>query len=286
MSEIKKYLACEGRVNIICAETTDLVEEARKIHDLSPVATAALGRVLTMGAIMSTRIKGEDSITLQIKGNGPIGNVTCVLDGKQNVKGYVGDPLVDLPIREDGKLDVGGAVGKEGFLYVIRDMGLKEPYIGVTPLVSGEIAEDFTKYFAESEQTPSAIALGVLVDKEGVKKAGGYLLTLMPDATEEDIKQIEEALKNAEPVTTMLDKNMSLQQIAETMTNDDNLMVMVGELIPKYSCNCSKEKFVNNLQKLGKKDIDHLFEEQATIETVCQFCNKKYEFRREDIENN
>ena len=286
MSEIKKYLACEGRVNIICAETTDLVEEARKIHDLSPVATAALGRVLTMGAIMSTRIKGEDSITLQIKGNGPIGNVTCVLDGKQNVKGYVGVPLVDLPIREDGKLDVGGAVGKEGFLYVIRDMGLKEPYIGVTPLVSGEIAEDFTKYFAESEQTPSAIALGVLVDKEGVKKAGGYLLTLMPDATEEDIKQIEEALKNAEPVTTMLDKNMSLQQIAETMTNDDNLMVMVGELIPKYSCNCSKEKFVNNLQKLGKKDIDHLFEEQATIETVCQFCNKKYEFRREDIENN
>ena len=286
MSEIKKYLACEGRVNIICAETTDLVEKARKIHDLSPVATAALGRVLTMGAIMSTRIKGEDSITLQIKGNGPIGNVTCVLDGKQNVKGYVGDPLVDLPIREDGKLDVGGAVGKEGFLYVIRDMGLKEPYIGVTPLVSGEIAEDFTKYFAESEQTPSAIALGVLVDKEGVKKAGGYLLTLMPDATEEDIKQIEEALKNAEPVTTMLDKNMSLQQIAETMTNDDNLMVMVGELIPKYSCNCSKEKFVNNLQKLGKKDIDHLFEEQATIETVCQFCNKKYEFRREDIENN
>ena len=286
MSEIKKYLACEGRVNIICAETTDLVEEARKIHDLSPVATAALGRVLTMGAIMSTRIKGEDSITLQIKGNGPIGNVTCVLDGKQNVKGYVGDPLVDLPIREDGKLDVGGAVGKEGFLYVIRDMGLKEPYIGVTPLVSGEIAEDFTKYFAESEQTPSAIALGVLVDKEGVKKAGGYLLTLMPDATEEDIKQIEEALKNAEPVTTMLDKNMSLQQIAETMTNDDNLMVMVGELIPKYSCNCSKEKFVNNLQKLGKDDIDHLFEEQEKIETVCQFCNKKYEFRREDIENN
>lgn len=286
MSEIKKYLACEGRVNIICAETTDLVEEARKIHDLSPVATAALGRVLTMGAIMSTRIKGEDSITLQIKGNGPIGNVTCVLDGKQNVKGYVGDPLVDLPIREDGKLDVGGAVGKEGFLYVIRDMGLKEPYIGVTPLVSGEIAEDFTKYFAESEQTPSAIALGVLVDKDGVKKAGGYLLTLMPDATEEDIKQIEEALKNAEPVTTMLDKNMSLQQIAETMTNDDNLMVMVGELIPKYSCNCSKEKFVNNLQKLGKEDIDHLFEEQETIETVCQFCNKKYEFRREDIENN
>lgn len=284
MSEIKKYLACEGRVNIICAETTDLVEEARKIHDLSPVATAALGRVLTMGAIMSSRIKGDDSITLQIKGNGPIGNITCVLDGKQNIKGYVGEPLVDLPIREDGKLDVGKAVGKEGFLYVIRDMGLKEPYIGVTPLVSGEIAEDFTKYFAESEQTPSAIALGVLVDKDGVKKAGGYFLTLMPDATEEDIKKVEEALKNIEPVTTMLSKNMTLQQIAESVTNDDNLMVMVGDIIPKYNCGCSKKKFIENLKKLGKEDIENLFEEQEEIETVCQFCNKKYKFTRKDIE--
>lgn len=285
MSEIKKYLACEGRVNIICAETTELVEEARKTHDLSPVATAALGRVLTMGAIMSSRIKGDDSITLQIKGNGPIGNITCVLDGKQNIKGYVGDPLVDLPIREDGKLDVGKAVGKEGFLYVIRDMGLKEPYVGVTPLVSGEIAEDFTKYFAESEQTPSAIALGVLVDKDGVKKAGGYFLTLMPDATEDDIKKVEEALKNIDPVTTMLYKKMSLQQIAESVTNDDNLMVMVGDITPKYNCGCSKEKFVENLKKLGKDDINHLFEEQETIETVCQFCNKKYTFKREDIED-
>ena len=283
MSEIKKYLAFDGRVNIICAETTDLVEEARKIHDLSPVATATLGRVLTMGAIMSTRIKGEDSVTIQIKGNGPIGNVTCVFDGEQNLKGYVGNPTLDLPLKQNGKLDVGMAVGKEGFLYVIRDMGLTEPYIGVTPLVSGEIAEDFTKYFAESEQTPSAIALGVLVDKDGVKKAGGYFLTLMPDATEDDIKKIEEALKTIDPVTTMLDNNMSLQQIAEKLTNDDNLMVMVGNIEPKYNCNCSKEKFVNNLKKLGEDDINHLFEEQDTIESVCQFCNKKYQFKKEDI---
>lgn len=283
MSEIKKYLALDGRVSIICAETTDLVEKARKIHDLSPVATATLGRVLTMGAIMSSRIKGEDTITIQIKGNGPIGNITCVFDGNQNIKGYVGEPLIDLPLRNDGKLDVGGAVGKEGFLYVIRDMGLKEPYIGVTPLVSGEIAEDFTKYFAESEQTPSAVALGVLVDKNGVKKAGGYLLSLMPDATEEDIKHIEEALKNTEPVTKMLDKNMTLQQIAENISNDDNLMVMVGEIKPKYHCDCSKERFIKNIQKLGKEDIDHLFENQDTIETVCQFCNKKYEFKKDEI---
>ncbi|MBR3002998.1 MAG: Hsp33 family molecular chaperone HslO [Clostridia bacterium] len=285
MSEIKKYLACDGRINIICAETTDLVEEARKVHNLSPVSTAALGRVLTMGAIMSTRIKGEDSVTIQIKGNGPIGNITCVFDGNQNIKGYVGNPNLDLPLKQNGKLDVGMAVGKNGFLYVIRDMGLKEPYIGVTPLVSGEIAEDFTQYFAESEQTPSAVALGVLVDKDGVKKAGGYFLTLMPDATEEDIKQVEKALENIEPVTTMLDKNMTLQQIAEKLVNDDNLMVMVGEIKPKYNCNCSKERFIKNLQKLGKDDINHLFEDQETIETVCQFCNKKYEFKMEDIIN-
>ena len=283
MSEIKKYLALEGRVNIICAETTELVEEARKVHGLSPVATATLGRVLTMGAIMSTRIEKTDSITIQVKGNGPIGNITCVLDGKQNIKGYVGNPLVDLPLREDGKIDVGKAVGKGGFLYVIKDLGLKEPYIGVTPIISGEIAEDFTKYFAESEQTPSAVALGVLIDKDGVKKAGGYFITLMPDATEQDIAQIENALKNAESMTNMLNKNMTLQEIAENISGDNNLMVMVGKIEPKYKCDCSKERFVNNLRKLSQADIDSLFEGQETIDTVCQFCNKKYEFTREDI---
>ncbi len=160
MDEIKKYLACEGRVNIICAETTNLVEEARKIHDLSPLATATLGRLLTMGAIMGTRIKDEeDSITLQFKGNGLIGTVMCVADGKPSVKGYVVNPQVDLPLKENGKLDVSGAIGKDGFLYVIKDLGLKEPYVGITPIVSGEIAEDFAKYFAESEQTPSVVAL-------------------------------------------------------------------------------------------------------------------------------
>lgn len=284
MSEIKKFLAYDGRVNIICTETTDLVEEARKIHDLSPVATAALGRILTMGAIMSTRIEKDDSVTLQVKGNGPIGNITCVLDGKQNIKGYVGNPLVDLPLKENGKLDVGKAVGTEGFLYVIKDIGLKEPYIGVTKLVNGEIAEDFTKYFAESEQTPSAIALGVLVDKNGVKKAGGYFITLMPDATEEDIANIENTLKTIEPITTLLNNNMSLTQIAKKLSNnDENLMEMVGKIVPEYKCDCNKEKFIKNLKLLNKDDLNSLFEDRETIETVCQFCNKKYDLKKEDI---
>ncbi len=285
MDEIKKYLACEGRVNIICAETTSLVEEARKIHDLSPLATATLGRLLTMGAIMGTRIKEEnDSITLQFKGNGPIGNVMCVANGKPSVKGYVVNTKVDLPLKANGKLDVGGAIGKDGFLYVIKDLGLKEPYVGITPITSGEIAEDFAKYFAESEQTPSVVALGVLVDSQGVKKAGGYFITLMPDATEEDIKQIEEAVAKADSISTMLDKNMSLQQIAETVTGDENLMVLLKEIKPKYECDCNKEKFKTGIKSLKKEELDEVFENQGEIETVCQFCNKKYRFKREDIE--
>jgi len=286
MSEIKKYLACEGRVHIICADTTELVEKARKIHDLSPVATAALGRLLTIGSIMGSNLKDEDeSITLQIKANGELGKLVAVTYGTSNVKGYVQNPKVDLPIREDGKLDVGGAVGKEGFLYVMKDIGLKEPYIGITPLVSGEIAEDFAKYFAESEQKPSVIALGVLVDSNGVKKAGGYFITLMPDATEEDIAQVEKAVQNAEPISKMLEKDLTLQQIAETVTGDDNLMVMLKQINPEYECNCNKEKFLRGLVGLKKEEVEELFSTQETIETVCDFCNKKYEFRKEEVIN-
>ncbi len=286
MSEIKKYLACEGRVHIICADTTELVEKARKTHDLSPVATAALGRLLTIGSIMGSNLKDADeSITLQIKANGELGKLTVVTYGTANVKGYVQNPNLDLPIREDGKLDVGGAVGNEGFLYVMKDIGLKEPYIGITPLVSGEIAEDFTKYFAESEQKPSVIALGVLVDNNGVKRAGGYFITLMPDATDEDITEIEKAVQNSEPISKMLEKNMTLQQIAETVTGDDNLMVMLKEIKPEYECNCNKEKFLRGLVGLKKEEIEEIFKNQEKIETVCDFCNKKYEFTSEEVLN-
>lgn len=286
MDEIKKYLACEGRVNIICIETTELVEKARKIHDLSPVATAALGRLLTIGSIMGSNLKdAEESITLQIRANGELGKLTCVTYGSSNVKGYVENPLVNLPLKPNGKLDVGSAVGQDGFLYVIKDIGLKDPYVGITPLVSGEIAEDFTRYYAESEQKPSVIALGVLVDSNGVKKAGGYFITLMPDATEQDIAQIEKAVQQAEPISTMLEKSMTLQQIAETVTGDDNLMVMLKQINPKYECNCDREKFLKGLATLKKEDLEHIFEEQETIETTCEFCNKKYQFKKEEVLN-
>ena len=286
MDEIKKYLACEGRVNVICAETTELVEEARKLHDLSPVATAALGRLLTIGSIMGSNLKdAEESITLQIKANGELGKLTCVTYGSSNVKGYVENPVVDLPLKQNGKLDVGTAVGSEGFLYVMKDIGLKDPYVGITPLVSGEIAEDFAKYFAESEQKPSVIALGVLVDSNGVKKAGGYFITLMPDATDEDIARIEKAVGQADSISSMLEKNMTLQQIAETVTADDNLMVMLKEIKPKYECNCNKDRFLKGLATLKREELEEIFENQETIETTCEFCNKKYEFKKEEVLN-
>ena len=188
MDNIKRFLAYNGRINIVCISTTELVEEARKIHDLSPVATAALGRTLTMGAIIGSGLKGEnDTVTLQIKGNGPIGTVIAVSDNKLRTRGYVTNPQVDVPLKPNRKLDVSAAVGNEGFIYVIKDIGLKEPYVGMSKIVSGEIAEDFTNYFYISEQKNTAVALGVLVDKDGVRASGGYIVTAMPDATEDDL---------------------------------------------------------------------------------------------------
>lgn len=186
--KIIKFLAYEGKISVICADTAELVETARKIHDLSPVATAAFGRLLTITAIMGNEMKGEkNKLTIQMKGNGPLGTMLTTSDNFPRVKGYVSNPIVDLPLNDIGKLDVGGAVGNAGFINVIKDIGLKEPYVGICPLISGEIAEDFAEYFAKSEQKNTAVALGVLVDKNGVKSAGGYIITPMPDATEEEI---------------------------------------------------------------------------------------------------
>ena len=213
---IVKFLAYNGRIAITCAETTMLVEKARNTHDLSPVATAALGRLLTMGVIMGSDLKSEkDNITLQIKGDGPIGRMVAVVNKNLQIKGMVENPQVDAPLNEFGKLDVGGVVGYNGYVNVIKDIGLKEPYIGVIPISSGEIAEDFARYFTESEQTRSAVALGVLVDKNGVKKAGGYLLTAMPDATDEDITKIEKSIFEAGAISKMLDENSNIRKFQE-----------------------------------------------------------------------
>ena len=285
--KIISCLACNGKVNVRCIKSTNMVEQARKLHDLSPTATAALGRLLTITSLLGKEMKGEKgTITTQVKGNGPLGSMTAVADNTGNVKGYVSNPQLDMPLNaENGKLNVGAAVGKEGMIYIIKDIGLKEPYIGMTPIVSGEIAEDFTNYFATSEQTPTVVALGVLVDKNGVKAAGGYLITLMPDAGEEEIIQIETALKNADSISKMLDDGKELIEIAEIVTGEQNLMYFEYDNIPSYECNCSKEKMEKSLITIGKEEIKDILEKEGKAELVCHFCNKKYVFDKEDLEN-
>ena len=266
--KIISCLAHSGKVNVRCIKSTNMVEQARKLHDLSPTATAALGRLLTITSLLGKEMKGEKgTITTQVKGNGPLGSMTAVADNTGNVKGYVSNPQLDMPLNAvNGKLNVGAAVGKEGMIYIIKDIGLKEPYIGMTPIVSGEIAEDFTNYFATSEQTPTVVALGVLVDKNGVKAAGGYLITLMPDAGEEEIIQIETALKNADSISKMLDDGKELIEIAETVTGEQNLMYFEYDNIPSYECNCSKEKMEKRLITIGKEEIKDILEKEGKAE--------------------
>lgn len=283
--ELKKYLAYNGKVRVECINSTNLVEEARKVHDLSPTATAALGRLLTITEIFQSDLKEKDeSITLQIKGNGPLGILTAVGDGNGSVKGYVQNSKVELPLNNVGKLDVGTAVGKEGMIYFIKDIGLKDPYVGMTPIISGEIAEDFTNYFAKSEQVPTVIALGVLVNKDGVKSAGGYRISAMPEASEDDLLKIEEAVKNADSISKMLDNNLSLDKIAKKVTGDENLQIMNESYFPEYKCNCSREKFEKGLIAIGKKELDAIIKEDGKANTVCHFCNKEYNFSKEDLE--
>ena len=282
---IIKFLAYEGRALVKCIDSTNIVEEARKIHDLSPTVTAALGRLLTMTSMMGADLKEiEDSITVQIKGDGLAGTLTAVTDSNGNVKGYVTNPLVELPLNEVGKLDVSKAVGKNGMMYIIKDIGLKDPYVGMTPIISGEIAEDFTNYFAKSEQTPTVVGLGVLVDKNGVKKAGGYQISLMPDAKEEDIENIEAAIKKADTISKMLNDEISLEQIAKIVTGDNDIKIIDDTIKPEYKCDCSREKIEKGLIAIGEKELQDIINTDGKAETVCQFCNKKYQFNKEELE--
>lgn len=281
---IIKFLAHDGKVNVVVANTTFLVEEARKTHDLSPTVTAALGRLLTITAIMGTELKSmSDNLTVQLKGDGPIGTMLAVTNMFPKVKACVQNPRVEIPLKENGKIDVSGAVGKNGYLNIIKDIGLKNPYIGTVPIVSGEIAEDFTNYFATSEQKPTVVALGVLVDKDGVVSAGGYEVTLMPDATESEIVKIEEAIKQADPISKMLDDKLSLYDIAKKVSGDMDIKVIEENIIPAYECDCSREKMERGLVSLGKKELASILEDDKKAEIECRFCNKKYNFSEEDL---
>lgn len=291
MDKVKKFLGYDGRISIICADTKELVEEIKNINDLTPTTTATMGRLATIAGIMGlTEIKeANDSITIQVKGEGPVGLLVCVIkniDNISKIKTYIQNPLVEMPLKENGKIDVGSAVGKYGFLNVIKENKMTDSeYNGLVPLVSGEIAEDFTEYFAKSMQKPTVIALGVLVNKDGVKASGGYMINLMPDATEEDIKNIEEAVKNSPSISQMLDEEYSLEKIAKTVTGDENIRVIDEEVKIVYECDCSKEKFEKCLISLGKTEIEKIIVEDGKADIKCQFCNKEYYFSKEELEN-
>lgn len=275
---IIRATAAQAQVRVFAATTKNLVEEARQRHNTSPVATAALGRLLTAGAMMGAMQKGDnDKLTLQIKCSGPIGGLTVTADAKANVKGFVENPDVMLPPSKAGKLDVGKALDM-GVLSVIKDMGLKEPYVGQTHLVSGEIAEDLTYYFATSEQVNSSVALGVLMDKNNtVRQAGGFILQLMPFAEEAVIAQLEENLKNLPSVTTMLERGETPESMLDIVLN--GLEHEILDKIPtKFECDCSKEKVEKALISVGQKDIQEMIDDGKPIEVKCHFCNTAYTF--------
>ena len=286
--EIKKYLVYDGRVSVAIARTTEMVEKYRSEQDLTPTTTAVMGRFLTMAGLMGhTDMKGEDSsITIQMDGKGPIEGITAVVKKQGDiavVKGYCNNPAVELPLKSNGKIDVSGAVGIDGFLNVIYETNGKQGYKGVIPIVSGEIAEDFTNYFATSQQTPNVVALGVLVNKDGVVASGGYKIELMPDATDDDITRLENAVKSAPSISTLIEQGKSLDEIVEIVTGDSNSMVLAKELKIEYKCDCNKGKFASGLKALGKTELQKAIDEQGEIEAVCRFCNHKYKFTKEDI---
>lgn len=282
---IVRATAAGTQIRAFAATTRELTEQARQIHDMSPVMTAALGRLLAGGAMMGAMLKGDnDLLTLQVKGDGPAGGLTVTADSKGNVKGYANEPQIILPANEKGKLDVGGAIGA-GILSVIKDMGLKEPYVGQTVLQTGEIAEDLTYYFVTSEQVPSSVGLGVLMDKDNtVRQAGGFILQLMPFAEESVIIALENNLAKFSTVTAVLDEGNTPEQMLEKLLSGLD-MEIVDTMETNYYCGCSKERVERAIISIGKSDIREMIAEGKEIEAGCQFCDRKYVFSVEDLED-
>ncbi|MBQ9767718.1 MAG: Hsp33 family molecular chaperone HslO [Lachnospiraceae bacterium] len=287
MSNYQDYIvrasAADGQIRVFAATTRELVEKDRTIHNTSPVATAALGRLLTGAAMMGSMMKGRgDVLTVQIMGDGPIGNMTVTADSMARVKGIVQNPGVMLPASKEGKLDVGGAVGM-GMFRVIKDLGLKEPYIGEIELISGEIAEDFTYYFAASEQVPSSVALGVLMNRDNtVAQAGGFIIQLMPNATEEVISHLEQKLTEVTAVSGLLEEGMTPEEILEYIFAGFDLKLL--DKIPTcYYCNCSKERVEKALISVGRSELEAMIADGEPITTNCQFCDSHYTFSVEEL---
>lgn len=275
--------AMDGRVRAFAVRTTQLVEELRRRHDTYPTATAALGRTLTAGAMMGSMLKGKERLTIQVKGDGPIGQIVVDANASGEVRGYVTEPHVHLPSNSMGKLDVAGAVGTEGFIHIIKDLGLKEPYRGSIPIISGELGEDFTYYFAKSEQTPSAVGLGVLVDTDNsVIVAGGFIVQLLPGLNDDEITAIENAVGSIPPVTALLDQGLELDEMLRWMLPDVRIL---DETDIHFQCECTRERVEKTLISLGQSELEQLIEEEGQAEVVCHFCNEAYQFNKEALQN-
>ncbi len=284
MNKLVRMISEDGTLYCLALDSTEMVKEMQNIHNTSKVCSAALGRLITGASMMGVLLKGDkDTLTLKISGGGPASPVVAVANSKGQVKGYVGDSRVNLPLNSKGKLDVSGAVGKDGFLTVIKDLGLKEPYCAQTPIISGEIAEDITAYYATSEQTPTVCALGVLVDPqtENVLLAGGFLIQLLPTAGEDTISLVEKSLDGIKPVTTMLAEGLTPEEICKTVLSEFPMQLLDTQTV-EYKCDCSTERVTRALIGAGEDGLREMAEDEHT-EVCCHFCNKKYIFSREKI---
>ncbi|PWL43115.1 MAG: Hsp33 family molecular chaperone HslO [Clostridiales bacterium] len=284
MARLTRALSADGSVMAMAIDSTDIAARIEQIHKTSAVVTAATGRLATAASMMGCLLKGEnDSLTLRLNGKGPVGSVIAVSDSKGNVKAYPVNPVVELPLNSKGKLDVAGAVGTDGYLSVIRDLGLKEPYIGQTPIVSGEIAEDITNYYAVSEQVPTVCALGVLVNPDlTVRAAGGFLVQLLPFADEKAIETIEQNINGIKPVSTMIDEGMTPPDICKLLLAGLEPEIL-EERTPLYRCDCNKERVERALLSMGREQLNELITEDHGTEVCCHFCEKKYRYSEDEL---
>lgn len=282
--KIIRGTAKNGMVRFIGGITTNLVNEGTSLHECTPVASAALGRMLTACALMGVQLKSDkEVVTLKIDGGGELRGVTVTGHSDGSVKGFIGNPNVDLPLKPNGKLDVSGAVGTNGLLYVIKDLGLKDPYVGQVPIYTGEIAEDLAYYFTVSEQTPSAVSLGVLVDKDlSIKASGGFIIQMMPDADELLADIITYRLQEMKPITTLIDEGMTIEEIIEDVFLDMDPKIL-DSIEPEYKCDCSKERIEKALISIGEEELRNIYDDGKDEEVVCHFCNRKYKITHDEI---
>ncbi|RWQ69724.1 redox-regulated molecular chaperone HslO [Bacillus cereus] len=280
-----KALAFDGEVRAYSVRTTNTVSEAQRRHDTWRTASAALGRSLTAGTMMGAMLKGEQKLTIKVEGNGPIGPILVDAHANGDVRGYVTNPHVDFEGTEQGKLRVYQAVGTEGFVTVIKDIGMREPFIGQSPIVSGELGEDFTYYFAVSEQTPSSVGVGVLVNgDDSILAAGGFILQIMPGAQDETISFIEDRLQKIPPVSTLIEQGLSPEELLYAVLGEDKVKVL-ETMDVQFNCTCSRERIESVLVSLGKTELEQVREEEEETEVHCHFCNERYKFSKEDITN-